>query len=989
MEPYLSPNFHDKAIYHKDTIENLIEEDAKTLINKHTDKRIHSEIRIRIKFEIKDFIKDIDLLSEEEKISECEFIYSTVNEIIKESPIDKHYRNEVNRLKEISDFFKEKIKITNIENSLKSISEIISKNENPFLVSDDGNLRNQLNELADEISQLNDIALRNKKELEIQLLQNSVNKMTQTKQMNLPFNKIAENLETKEEVGKVTIPSQKQRADKAWDFDTIFQSFATLTDDPNLKKEELQKRNDLKSLRENFSSVNLALQGYMEVGNLNKLKTIINRIDQANASRIENGKNLISWLNRSDGEFERQFNKGTEVSYELLKKALSIPGCENKFELLVKNAKPEILKATDQNGNILLDLAAINPRLFRNLKALVEAAPPQMLTYPVIVLALIQQKDFSVLQAILEKADLNLKRGANSSYSPLSIAARYQSPENLIGLIHHFPAESFSDKNVMGETPLHVALMNNKGSEIIKMMAEKGGKAALEAEDNNDNTVLHLAAKDPKYSREFKALLEMASPEMLDIINHQNGSIAMMLAMMYQKDLSLLQQLLDKLEPMIRIRPRDAYSLLNTATSHQSPENLISLIPKFSPDSFSAKNMIGNTPLHEAFINDKGVDVIVAMAERGGEKALSATNKLGQTILEIACEKNDVNVIKALIGLKDKFSEKEWEALFLYAVENFDIDVLILAKKGLNLDYEQTAEGPKKRILTTFSILQKGINQALSAFDKGLPENKAKILDFIKDISNLSIDQDKNTILHHFIKNSDKYKPSIKTLLQAGADPYLRNSKGEAPIDWIMQDDTRRAEFLPFVRHLAELFEKVSEKGNELLGFQLANAIDAENLSNVKTVLKQSSYLTDEKISLLLNNALQLAARKGNGAIIHALLEAGGNPNFADEFGWTPLKLAAVKGNRNAFEVLARSKDVQERTLKEASELVKDWDAYFMKAIQKINNWKGGEGPQDPEVMLKLKREFNRMLEEIENIPERTKEYEGVKTLLKRIPTFI
>ncbi|KAG6514691.1 hypothetical protein ZIOFF_025061 [Zingiber officinale] len=49
---------------------------------------------------------------------------------------------------------------------------------------------------------------------------------------------------------------------------------------------------------------------------------------------------------------------------------------------------------------------------------------------------------------------------------------------------------------------------------------------------------------------------------------------------------------------------------------------------------------------------------------------------------------------------------------------------------------------------------------------------------------------------------------------------------------------------------------------------------------------------------------LHVAADNGNQQIINCLIKAGGNPNLCDEDGLKPIQIAALRGNRDAIEVL-------------------------------------------------------------------------------------
>ncbi len=133
-----------------------------------------------------------------------------------------------------------------------------------------------------------------------------------------------------------------------------------------------------------------------------------------------------------------------------------------------------------------------------------------------------------------------------------------------------------------------------------------------------------------------------------------------------------------------------------------------------------------------------------------------------------------------------------------------------------------------------------------------------------------------NTILHKSVYGGDKYiYPAFKKLLKFGADPTIKNKKGQTFTEY---EDEHGNTILMNVTHLPWIKQLIKEFGAD---------INKQN-SNGSTLLHKISYKKDTE---LLEGALKL----------------GADPNIQNNAGQTSLHLFAKRKNSNAIEILLKN----------------------------------------------------------------------------------
>jgi ankyrin repeat protein len=414
-----------------------------------------------------------------------------------------------------------------------------------------------------------------------------------------------------------------------------------------------------------------------------------------------------------------------------------------------------------------------------------------------------------------------LERGANPNIfdkigrSPLHVAALDRDGIPVIDLLLAHPKVKVDDVNEFGITALHAAAYASNVI-AVKRLIEKGANPNLF--DKDDLSPLHVAALQKNGNPMIDLLLEAQKVKGLGDVNNQNkqGRTALHYAAAYSNEIT---------------------------TEH--------LIEKGA--DLHCRTNVGDTPLHYAALGAKDMNTIDLLLENINEG-------------EIEQYKND-------------------ERLFFFARHNshgLEVGIIDrLRKKDIGLippstetDDCWTGESDEATgVNTRRFVLDKGADPSidLTGFD-GLDFliTRVKIsLGIYDDINGR--DQNGETPLFSTIRANNVN--AVRNLLEKGADPTIRNNKGETPFH-VAVENCRDFDIL-----------------NLLLG---SGKVDINEIT--------SEYG---------ETALHIAVMGSNKAAAEFLLSKGANPNVADKDGATPLHLAVwfAKG-MDIFELLVNHPDV-------------------------------------------------------------------------------
>ena len=258
----------------------------------------------------------------------------------------------------------------------------------------------------------------------------------------------------------------------------------------------------------------------------------------------------------------------------------------------------------------------------------------------------------------------------------------------------------------------------------------------------------------------------------------------------------------------------------------------------------------------------------------------------GMRPLHMACIRGLTATVQRMLKCGAKVEDKDWKSpLFVVCATRHMAIVELLLSEGANQNLpEEIADQ------CSFALLYAGHNIELVQL-------------FLNHGANVHVvDASGNTALHCFILHCEpncalsstgntSHKVVFHTLLQAGADVNVCNSKGESSLYLTvgkgMEDD---------VTYM--LLRGGNPNFTTMDKFPLCVACEMENLTLVEILLKAGAHPnltaadTDSQVFATCELPLCIAAKKGNQELTELLLNAGAKANVLDSVGKSALHLA-------------------------------------------------------------------------------------------------
>ena len=321
--------------------------------------------------------------------------------------------------------------------------------------------------------------------------------------------------------------------------------------------------------------------------------------------------------------------------------------------------------------------------------------------------------------------------------------------------------------------------------------------------------------------------------------------------------------------------------------SKRGHHHLIKLLVP-SPESFHFKDNDGCTPLYYACKNShlecirefvvQAPDVVsdsMKVANNDGTTPLSVKTGSGGTILHVACDKGDINLVKRLLeaGADPNVTDEFGFTPLMRAV-------VIISKSGIATD-------------VVYSIIIALCNSKCSVNASFVPSKPSD--------SNVHYGEG-STALHMAINECTVDQLCVQALVDNGAALDARDVHGRTPLH--IASKRGHHYLIKLLVPSPESFHFKDNDGCTPLYYACKNS----HLECIREFVVQAPDVVSDSMKVANNDGttplsvktgsggtiLHVACDKGDINLVKRLLEAGADPNVTDEFGFTPLMRAVV-----------------------------------------------------------------------------------------------
>ena len=489
----------------------------------------------------------------------------------------------------------------------------------------------------------------------------------------------------------------------------------------------------------------------------------------------------------------------------------------------------------------------------------------------------------------------------------------------------YYENDSF-DYYAVGDTCLHYDAQNGCCTEVLQAIISHGGDVNATCSDTR--TALMLACTKGNIDAINVLLNDGADPNISDC----NGEMSLHYAVLNDCCTEILQAIISHGGDVNKIG-KDNRTVLMLACKRGNKDAINVPLNAGADPNIAATD--GYTCLHEVVRQECSKEVLLAMIYKGAN--MNATNRVNQTSLMLASEKGNDDAINVLInaGADANITDADGNTCLQYASRNECCKEVLLTIISQCVD----VNGINKSNVTALMIAclnrnEDGINILLNAgADPNITDSKGAtcihhavgggcskemLLRLIIHGANVNAKSTiKKTALMVACLNGNE--DAVKLLLNAGADPNISDADGCTSLHDAVDKGFSRETLQLIMNHGADV--NATNKYNEtalLVACQKLNADAISVLLNVRadpTIADYEGYTclhhwgcSKENLQAMIDHGadvnatnkksitpLMHACENGDVDAINILLDAGADPNIADEDGYTSLH-DAVEG---------------------------------------------------------------------------------------------
>jgi len=449
---------------------------------------------------------------------------------------------------------------------------------------------------------------------------------------------------------------------------------------------------------------------------------------------------------------------------------------------------------------------------------------------------------------------------------------------------------------------------------IIKYFVDEKNVKLTHKDDNNGNTVLHLAALNSNLGVIKYLIKKGANVSAID--NYGNTSLFLAAS---RGHLDMVQYLIQK-GADLRATNNYGNSLLYFASWGNHFNVARYLIEKGV--YFNVTNENGDTPLHLAAFSGN-LNLVKYLIDKGA--SLTATSKDGYTPLHVAAASGNLDIVKYLLEqginihtriIKSNKESNNGKTALHVAAQDGRLDVVeYLIKENADISSrDDNAKTP--RDLATDTDVAKFLEEAqlnlnlLNAIKQG---NFDKVEKYSNQGASFKVkDKNGNTLQEIATRNGNT--KVIEFLKQKELDFNLINAVKQGNPSMVKKYILRGANFEVqdkdghSLLYLAAQNYDIEQLLNQArFNLNLINAVKRGDLDKTKCASVDSSLEIKDKNG---NTLLHLAAFGGHLDIVKYLIEKGADLHATNKNNGTPLHAAASNGKLNVVEYLIEEKKV-------------------------------------------------------------------------------
>ena len=517
-----------------------------------------------------------------------------------------------------------------------------------------------------------------------------------------------------------------------------------------------------------------------------------------------------------------------------------------------------------------------------------------------------QEYSKEVLQAIIDcGVDVNATNKKNRT--ALAIACLNRN-EGAINVLLNAGTDLNIADNTYGETCLHTAVRQECSGEVLQTIIDHG--ADVNATNNANETALTIVCVHKNDDALNLLLYARANPN----IGYVDGDTCLHIAVTQEWSKEIFQKIIDH-GADVNATNKESRTVLAIACLKRN-EGAIHVFLNAGADPKIADNIYGDTCLHKAVRHDCSVEVLRAIIDHGA--VVNATNKKNRTALVIAClNKNEV-AINVLLndGADPNIADVDADTCLHIAVTQECSKEVLQAIIDHGVDVN-AANKENETALTIACVYENegAINALLNAnVDPNIADDVygdtclhttvieecsievlQTIIDHGADVN--AINKKNRTALAIACQN--KSESTINILLDAGADPNITDADGDTCLHIAVTQECSKEVLQAIIDHGVDM-NAVNKENETALTIACIN--ENEDATNTLLNAKADPNIADDTYG---DTCLHIAVMQECSIdLLWAIINGGADVNATNKKNRTALAIACLKKNSGALNVL-------------------------------------------------------------------------------------